>query len=646
MRLLNAKTLQLEDFVGDENVPKYAILSHTWGKDEISLQTWNNKDKETKGGFAKIKYCCDQAIRDNLEWTWIDTCCIDKSSSAELSEAINSMFRWYQNAVVCYAYLFDVPGHVNPAEDRSELVVSRWFKRGWTLQELLAPKNLIFFSSTWKRIGTKEELYQPLADITGIEAETLQGEDLQAVSVATRMSWAATRETTRTEDMAYCLLGIFDINMPLLYGEGKRAFFRLQEEILKANSDQSIFAWGTSPIIKVEQFLDDEMNKLVNQSSEDLVIDSRFGGLLADSPADFKHSQHIDALAHWRLEKDGFKPKPPVIYNRGIHVELPVVEILCDPPKNERRPPILNRVAKKTFEFAVLGCRIRKGYAVDEYNLLGVPIDFVGYDRSGVRYRKLVTVSKPRYGLEPEAALQAKLRPLNLASLSTVLRDIEHLDHGLANYASHPIFPTSASGYSLAKVHCAPSTKFDRRNGIIWCDTTWDGVEAMFFFKCHLTGGAFAIALQSRPRWFTFEGDEKVMAERIFVHAKMLPEEFEVLPEPFKEIRKREAGWQSLRERDNFYPARHCEESGRMMRIPLADFREAVVTTRWFRWGNRKGWQEELNVDVVDMVRQRSPRQPVQQQMLPIRSNDKGVDRRMSRDGRHAKPNIANMNYQ
>ncbi|KUJ11110.1 HET-domain-containing protein, partial [Mollisia scopiformis] len=245
MRLLNAKTLLLKDFVGDEAVPRYAILSHTWGTDELSLQEWNEEtSKKAKTGYTKIKYCCDQALSDGIEWAWIDTCCIDKSSSAELSEAINSMFRWYQNAVRCYAYLFDVPGHVNPALDPSELARSRWFKRGWTLQELLAPKNLIFFSSTWRRIGTKEELYGPLATITGIEPEILQGEDLQAVSVATRMSWAAKRETTRTEDMAYCLLGIFDINMPLLYGEGKRAFFRLQEEILKANSDQSIFAWG------------------------------------------------------------------------------------------------------------------------------------------------------------------------------------------------------------------------------------------------------------------------------------------------------------------------------------------------------------------------------------------------------------------
>jgi hypothetical protein len=459
----------------------------------------------------------------------------------------------------------------------------------------------------------------PLAHITGIEPETLQGEDLQAVSVATRMSWAAKRETTRTEDMAYCLLGIFDINMPLLYGEGKRAFVRLQEEILKANSDQSIFAWGTSSITRVEQFIDDEMNKLVNQSSEDLVIDSRFGGLLADSPADFQYSQHIDALAHWRLQKDGFKPKPPVIYNRGIHIELPVVEIICDPPQHERRTPVLNRVAKKMFEIAILGCRIRKGYTVDEHNLLGVPIDFVGFDRSGVRYRKLVTISKSRYGLGPEEALRAKLRPLNLAGLSTVLRDIEHLDHGLANYASHPVFPTSESGYSLVRVQCAPSTKFDRRNSIIWCDTTWDGVEAMFVFKCTLTGGAFAIAMTSRPRWFNFE-DEKVMAERVYVHAKVLSENLKVSDEPFKEIQRREGGWQSLKERDNFYPERHCQDSGRMMKISLADHREAVITTRWTRWGNRRGWQEELRIDVVDIVRQRSPRPPLQPYALPIGS--------------------------
>ncbi|OCK96314.1 HET-domain-containing protein, partial [Cenococcum geophilum 1.58] len=242
MRLLNSRTLQLEEFIGDANVPPYAILSHTWGEEEVTLRDMISTagSLKEKKGFKKIQNCCSQALADGLHWAWVDTCCIDKTSSAELSEAINSMFRWYSRSKVCYAYLTDVP--YDGFDD--SLPKSRWFTRGWTLQELLAPSSVVYYSAEWTRIGDNEDLISVLRNVTRIDEGILsRTKGLDWISVAEKMSWAATRETTRVEDMAYCLLGIFDVNMPLLYGEGERAFQRLQEEILRNSQDQSLFAW-------------------------------------------------------------------------------------------------------------------------------------------------------------------------------------------------------------------------------------------------------------------------------------------------------------------------------------------------------------------------------------------------------------------
>lgn len=148
MRLVNVKTLKLEKFL-DDKVPPYAILSHTWKDDEELSFRDIEEGKINKPGIGSVKLqrCCKQAERDGLGYTWIDTCCIDKTDSVELGEAINSMFRWYRKAFICYAYLSDVPGDDNPRNLGSEFRKSRWFKRGWTLQELLAPQSLHFYSS-------------------------------------------------------------------------------------------------------------------------------------------------------------------------------------------------------------------------------------------------------------------------------------------------------------------------------------------------------------------------------------------------------------------------------------------------------------------------------------------------------------------
>jgi hypothetical protein len=234
MRLLRREDdggLTLAEFIG--NIPRYAILSHTWGSDsdEISLKDLveNPGGIKKKKGYRKITFCLDQASRDDLEYVWIDTCCIDRSSSAELSEAINSMFRWYQEASRCYVYLSDVS---SGNKTRQEFQNSRWFTRGWTLQELVAPASVEFFSLEGEPIGDRLSLLGEIAEVTGISVQVLRGHPLSDFSVTERMSWAAQRQTKREEDAAYSLLGIFDVQMPLLYGERReKALYRLHRTI-------------------------------------------------------------------------------------------------------------------------------------------------------------------------------------------------------------------------------------------------------------------------------------------------------------------------------------------------------------------------------------------------------------------------------
>ncbi|KAH8893860.1 HET-domain-containing protein [Thozetella sp. PMI_491] len=256
MRLIDVSTLRVVN-VRDDEVPEYAILSHTWGteEEEVTFQEMiayaeipaKVKRKaslpaaallQRKKGFVKIVRAAEKAKEYNLDYIWIDTCCIDKTSSAELSEAINSMYRWYQQANICFALLSDVSIQSLNSNSSVEVALgnSRWFTRGWTLQELIAPFQVTFFDMNWNPLGSKEDsrLCEIIRGITRIDIDVLRGSvPLQDVSVARRMEYASRRQTTRPEDMAYCLLGLFNVHLPLLYGEGNRAFLRLQEEILK-----------------------------------------------------------------------------------------------------------------------------------------------------------------------------------------------------------------------------------------------------------------------------------------------------------------------------------------------------------------------------------------------------------------------------
>jgi Heterokaryon incompatibility protein (HET) len=275
MRLINTKTLQLEEDHSEERL-RYAILSHRWQvKEEVTFQDLQGTEQSQaergvykKKGFYKIRKACEKAAEENLAHLWVDTCCIDKSSSTELHEAINLMYRWYSEATVCFAYLFDV----DDSEEGKVFEKSDWFKRGWTLQELLAPKKVTFFNAKWQRLGDKTTLSGKIATASRISVDVLETPSrINERSIAERMFWASDRSTTRTEDMAYSLLGIFGIHMPLMYGEKENAFIRLQEEIIKKSNDQSIFAWSG--------------------------VEADHPGLLARSPKAFKESGNIREVA-------------------------------------------------------------------------------------------------------------------------------------------------------------------------------------------------------------------------------------------------------------------------------------------------------------------------------------------------------------
>ncbi|KAF5340107.1 hypothetical protein D9758_013151 [Tetrapyrgos nigripes] len=304
MRLLNTKTLKLEEFFTD--IPPYAILSHTWEKEEVTFKDIQNPiTARLKAGYAKIKNACVRARRYDFRWIWIDTCCINKESSAELSEAINSMYQYYMDAAVCYVYLSDVSAELHPRNPNSRFSRSRWFSRGWTLQELLAPQYVVFVDKEWASIGTRWGLRDVISAITSIPMQVFEGRHIEEYSIAQRMSWAASRQTTRPEDEAYCLMGIFSVSMPPIYGEGgPKAFMRLQQEIIKISDDRSIFAWA-SPTHSDEA-----------------------RGLLARSPHEFLASGDVEASDSGTIGlKSSFS-----FGNNGLHIHLPLARVNSSSP--------------------------------------------------------------------------------------------------------------------------------------------------------------------------------------------------------------------------------------------------------------------------------------------------------------------------
>ncbi|WYZ36958.1 hypothetical protein EsH8_II_000464 [Colletotrichum jinshuiense] len=400
MRLINTNTLALGEFFGDD-IPRYAIVSHTWGPEEVTLQDWNDlavaRERE---GFQKIELARAQAIRDGIPYLWIDTCCINKESSAELSEAINSMFAWYECSVVCYAYISDIEGSgdldgsTNGGDSYEQLAKSRWFTRGWTLQELLAPRQVLFFSKDWGQLGNRKSLADVIQKITNIDCQYLHRMNrrpLRGASVAERMSWLSCRKTTRVEDMAYCMLGIFDINMPLLYGEGAKAFTRLQEEILKTSTDQTLFCWSWT-----------EKDP------------ASWVSMLAPSPRNFRNAQEYqpanDATS---------RPVPYSMTNFGLSIQLTMIQ-----PATIRISSFGYRPAEY---IGVLAASNKSGC------LIGVPLERAGVTDT---YRVL-------YGFPRPITLQwNSLRALRAEDLKVEVQDI--------------FVPSKASGRHLDVVQVKP----------------------------------------------------------------------------------------------------------------------------------------------------------------------------------------------
>lgn len=293
MWLLSTDRAELHFFATLESATGgYAILSHTWGHgNEQSFQEIQalrercaaSGENPRNLASPKIRQCCILAENHGYRWLWVDSCCIDKTSSTELSEAINSMFRWYSLAEVCFAYLEDVESDCNLHAAGSSFRTAKWHSRGWTLQELIAPMLVIFVSQDWHILGNKVELAPLLQQITSIWRQVLTREvHYSVISVAQRMLWAANRNTTRLEDEAYCLVGLFNVNMPTIYGEGRQAFQRLQHEIMKQSIDTSLFAWGpgtdSESITPMEP---QEFYQYFNTTSQNHVY------LFADSPRNF-----------------------------------------------------------------------------------------------------------------------------------------------------------------------------------------------------------------------------------------------------------------------------------------------------------------------------------------------------------------------
>lgn len=282
-------------------IPPYAILSHCWVGREVVFDDFDavsknrlrsliqansmpktvgsveNVDNGNEASIYKIAGACAQVpVTSGIRYIWIDTICTNKHDSRELSSALNSMFNWYHNAAMCYVYIYDVTW--NEADDlngsRQQFLQSKWFTRGWTLQELIAPKHVQFYDRDWRLIGSKQTLMDQIAEATGIARDHLI-EDFRTASIAQKMSWLSRRTTSLIEDRAYCMLGLFGVFLDARYGRGADEFLRLQREIFISTPagtifDESMFAWQT-----------------------DLIETS---GLLAPAPSCFRDSGHVRFL--------------------------------------------------------------------------------------------------------------------------------------------------------------------------------------------------------------------------------------------------------------------------------------------------------------------------------------------------------------
>ncbi|KAH9884786.1 heterokaryon incompatibility protein-domain-containing protein [Cubamyces lactineus] len=380
MWCLNTATYQLH-YKQDHSSAVYAILSHVWTQGpggEQSFQDVQSIHDAARRSLLdstpdavpdddprllkllrnqlspKIRNCCDFTRLKGFEFVWIDSCCIDKAHSAELSEAIDSMFDWYSDATVCYVFLDDVPETEDPKAQKSCFRASRWFQRGWTLQELLAPRHNVFLSKNWRVIGTKTSLATVIETVTGIDADILlRRRPLRSASVARRMSWAAHRETTYVEDEAYCLMGIFGVRIPVIYGEGLHAFVRLHEEIMKRIPDQTLFAWGY--MCPLNPLAAERVSSHLEEVPPDHHRASKAAYLCASRAIDFRFSSGFTPLSHDTLTSTLGTPipEPPTytVSSYGICALFPTFTLHL-PTTNTPRPKL---------QLAILSCQDSQG---------------------------------------------------------------------------------------------------------------------------------------------------------------------------------------------------------------------------------------------------------------------------------------------
>jgi hypothetical protein len=412
------------------------------------------------------------------------------------------MFRWYQKAEICYAYLSDVEMgpdveiHPTYAGMPSDFTGSRWFTRGWTLQELIAPKQVVFYSRGWEEIGTKERLCSVLEGTTKIDKGVLLGKDLKSTSVADRMSWAATRTTTRSEDMAYSLLGLFDVNMPLLYGEGQKAFMRLQEEILKTSNDQSLFVWTSNgELLTIED---------MKQRRRE---ESFLKGLLAESPSDFANIGGVKVFEDW----PGHHGTPPRVHSNCVYIDLPVFSF--DSDHDDKRGQTSDDdndddEGDFNFYFAALGC-----YLYDnQTHILGIALVHWGIGQFSGRRDGLVLIPVKRYFNEnrrrqPMRSLQVK-------------RETFQPRFQPGSFVLKQMLPMS-TGYDDAKLFLYGRAKcYDARRGPITSGLPSDKPQAILLFES-TTRQRFAIALFWRS--YIPENKEHRRVNRAEVSAKRVP---------------------------------------------------------------------------------------------------------------------------
>ncbi|KAI0644618.1 heterokaryon incompatibility protein-domain-containing protein [Trametes meyenii] len=415
-------------FVWKDNLKgvRYAILSHTWRpRDEGGEQTYQDilelQNAEAKSlrnlliyGTVlksdeastkkvsilsrpdlseKIGGICKVAREAGYTLVWVDSCCIDKTSSAELAEAINSMFDWYSQADVCYVFLADVRYGHDHAVAGSAFQRSRWHQRGWTLQELLAPRSVVFLSATWGFIGTKVGLSASLQKTTRINMDILTGEtSLNSVSVAQKLRWSEGRLTTRIEDKAYSLLGLFGVHMSPIYGEGENAFLRLQQEIVANIPDQSIFCWGHQcELVSPEHLLDLYLSPLVGDNLEEQqgllapTLESLFRVRAPQEPTIPLSAG--DFASRVGLGEDDLPPLQCVFTPQGVRVQLLCIDLTHLPPQLPKalQPQGPESVSSDHWRRNVphyLGL-LRCGVVSDNHSVVALPLVRLEHPTSG-----------------------------------------------------------------------------------------------------------------------------------------------------------------------------------------------------------------------------------------------------------------------